>query len=323
MEIMSCSLKGFLVESAWNAWCLGSIVGIWPRFIEPYCLMTTNISLTIPNLPKELKGLKILQFSDLHINDAFPNFFLNKIANRITRLKPDIIVFTGDFLCCSRLPNAERLKNFLNKLSAPFGCYAILGNHDYTHFVSINDKGEYDCVDRKGPPIVKGFKRLLFKLPPLLSKTTERAYKLDPHQELLLLLDKTHFQLLRNKTELIDVNGSKLNICGLGEYMLGDCCPEEAFEGYNNSYPGIILAHNPDTFPMLQKYPGDVILAGHSHGGQIYLPGIWKKLTQMENMKYHKGLFQLSNKYGYVNRGLGGTLKFRWFAPPELLLLTL
>lgn len=319
----SRSLSSYIIEGLWDVWCVASIIGIWPRFIEPYCLLTTHLSLELPKLPKQLKGLKILQFSDLHLHNAVPDFFLHRILQKIARLQPDLIAFTGDFLSCSRLPKEGRLRNFLSSLSAPFGCYAILGNHDYSHFVSINRKGEYDCIVKEGLPIIKGFRRLLHKPPKLQKKTTKRAYKLSPHAELVEILHKTPFQLLHNENRLIDVKGSKLNICGLGEYMLGHCSPEEAFANYNEDYPGIVLTHNPDTFLLLQKFPGDIILAGHSHGGQIYLPGLWKRLTQMENMEYHRGLFRFPNKYGYVNRGVGSSMKFRWFAPPELLLLTL
>jgi predicted MPP superfamily phosphohydrolase len=319
----SRKLSSRLAEKAWNLWCLGSVIGIWPRFIEPYCLTTRRLSLPIPQLPSRLEGLKILQFSDLHLNHQLPNFFLKKIAKRIGQLSPDLIVFTGDFLCCSRPPDEKRLCDFLCALSAPLGCYAVLGNHDYSHFVSINDQGEYDCIERDGPPIIKGFQRLFSPLTALKKKTTERAYRLDFQEDLIRALRKTPFRLLHNETVQVPVGDTSLNLCGLGEYQLAHFRPEEAFRSYDRNYPGIILSHNPDTFPLLENYPGELILSGHTHGGQIYLPGIWKRLTQMENLQYRSGLFQFANKYGYVNRGIGATLKFRWFAPPELTLIEL
>jgi len=114
-----------------------------------------------------------------------------------------------------------------------------------------------------------------------------------------------------------------LNVCGLGEYSLNKCCPEIAFKTYDVNSPGIVLAHNPDSMPMLMDFPGDIILCGHTHGGQINLPWFWKKFTLLENMQFKKGLFQIHNKWLYVNRGVGSVMPFRWFALPEIALITL
>ena len=120
------------------------------------------------------------------------------------------------------------------------------------------------------------------------------------------------------------IKGAFLNVCGLGEYILGRSLPEIAFRDYDSRYPGIILAHNPDATPHLKNYPGQVILCGHTHGSQINLPWFAKKFTLLENPQYNRGLFKISdNKWMYVNRGIGSLLPFRWFASPELTLLTL
>ena len=100
-------------EWAWDLWCIVSGIGIWPRYIEPNILRVTRISLPIAHLPFELIGLKILQFSDLHWNHQFSSFLQKKLIHKINALKPDLIVFTGDFLCCSKLENREGLKNTL------------------------------------------------------------------------------------------------------------------------------------------------------------------------------------------------------------------
>src|ERR1700722_3315000 len=104
--------------------------------------------------------------------------------------------------------------------------------------------------------------------------------------------------------------------------MAGRFKPDLAFKDYNPAYTGIVLAHNPDCGPELKNYPGDVILSGHTHGGQINLPWLWKRFTLMKNMQYKRGLWKIGNKFMYVNRGIGSVMKFRWFAIPEILLLT-
>jgi predicted MPP superfamily phosphohydrolase len=306
----------------WDLFCTASIVGIWPRFIEPKLIFTTRLGIKIPGLPEDLNGLKILQISDLHLNPNITNSFLKRLQQSIEALKPDLIVFTGDFICYSNLLEPERLAKFFQSLHAPYGCFAILGNHDYAECVSINALGEYDVIDPFPSSLTKAFKRLLQKI--TLAKTSsERAKKIPLKKDLVDLISTTSFTLLHNETKTIKVKNTFLNICGLGEYMLGRTIPSEAFRNYDERYPGIILLHNPDGAPLLKNYPGDIILSGHTHGGQVNLPWMWRKFTLLENMSFKKGLVDFEGRKIYINRGIGSVLQFRWFAPPEILLLTL
>lgn len=311
-----------LSDFLWDLWCVVSIVGIWPRFIEPNIISTTKLNLKIPNLPTALENFKIVQFSDLHLNKKVSQRFLDRLIAKTQALKPDLIVFTGDFLCYSHLDDKERLLNFLKAFKAPYGCYAILGNHDYNESVSINDKGEYDILKEDASMIKRGLSRL-FTTTTLAKKSSADVQKVDLHQDLLELLKQTPFTLLHNETKKIPIKDAYLNVCGLGEYMLGRTLPEKAFKNYDANYPGIVLLHNPDGVPLLQNYPGDIVLCGHTHGGQINLPWMWKKFTLLENMQFKKGLVHSHNKLVYVNKGLGGVMKFRWFAVPEILELKL
>jgi uncharacterized protein len=311
-----------LVDIAWDAWCVVSLIGIWPRFIEPNLLATTKLTLKIQNLPDALAGFKILHFSDIHMHPGVSNLFLNKLIKKIRQLTPDLIACTGDFLCYARFPDKTRLKNLLCSLSAPYGCYAIFGNHDYQESVSINEHGDYDVLTAPGSTIAKGFSRL-FSTIKLTKTVTEQAQKIGVNLELVELIKDTPFELLHNECKKIPIKDACLNICGLGEYSLGKCRPGIAFKTYDVNSPGIVLTHNPDSVPMLADFPGDVILCGHTHGGQINLPWFWKKFTLLENMQFKKGLFRIQNKWLYVNRGVGSVMPFRWFALPEIALITL
>lgn len=318
MAFSKTSTSNFL----WDLFCTASVVGIWPRFIEPNLIAATPLVVKIPHLPTDLKGLKIAQFSDLHFSSDISDKFLEKLHRKIHQWKPDLIVFTGDFLCYSMLHETRRLHNWLKHFTAPLGCFAILGNHDYSQCVSINHKGDYDVIDPSTPPLQKAFKRLFTNVH-LTRHVTDSAKEVPTHSELLALLKETPFQLLHNECRQIPVKDSFLNICGLGEYMLGRSLPEQAFASYDRNYPGLILAHNPDGIHLLKEFPGNIVLCGHTHGGQVNLPWMWKKFTLLENMQYKKGLFYIDNKWVYINRGIGSVLPFRWFAMPEILFLTL
>lgn len=316
-------LKKQWTEWMWDAWCIVSGIGIWPRYIEPRLLEVNRLVLPIPHLPSEFAGFKILHFSDLHWSDQFSPSLQRKLIRKANALEPDLILFTGDFLCRSKLEKGDGLKKTLGSLKAKIGCFAVLGNHDYERFVTVNVQGDYDVeAPSSASNIIKGFKRL-FQPVCLTKRVSLQAQQVGLHGELIALLNQTPFQLLNNKTLLVSYKGRCINICGLEEYSLGRFNPEAAFKNYDERYPGIILSHNPDTLEILKHYPGNVVLSGHTHGGQVNLPILWKRFTRIEHLQYKRGLKALGKKWAYINRGISSIMKFRWFAAPELTLLTL
>lgn len=308
----------------WEAWCILSVVGIWPRHIEPKSLTVNKIKLPIPNLHPELERLRILQISDLHWHTNFSRPFLKRIIQNVNRLEPDLIVFTGDFLSRAKLQDPEDLTQFLCALKAKHGHFAILGNHDYAQFVTLNDAGDYDIVRKANyrSDLERGFRRLYINIP-FSRKVTSDAKNVPLHSDLLSLLNKTPFKLLHNATSIIPCRGTFINLSGLGEYSLGRTDQQKAYEGYDSRYFGLTLVHHPDAIPKLDQSPGHLILSGHTHGGQVNLPWMWKKFTYLENPELKSGLKRRGDKWIYVNRGLGSVFPFRWFAPPEITLFTL
>ena len=317
-------MNKFPTKWMWEAWCILSGIGIWPRYIEPRLLSTTHLSLPIPNLPSKLNGFKILQFSDLHFSSAFPRSLKRKLIRKINEFEPHILVFTGDFLCRSVLEQPEELKDILNSLKASVGYFAVLGNHDYASFVTVNQHGEYDVEDYKSSQsdISKGFGRL-FTSVLVNGCITERARQIGFHEELLKLLKETPFKVLHNENQIVSYQECQLNVCGVGEYSLGKLDVEAAFQQYDRDSPGIVLCHHPDGIEILKDQPGDLILCGHTHGGQINLPYLWKRLTRIQHLEYKRGLKKVGKKWVYINRGIASVMPFRWFSIPEITLLTL
>ncbi len=299
-----------------------SVVGIWPRYIEPHILKITHLDWKLPKEASHLEGLTCVQLSDLHFHSQMSDAFLDKIVRRVMRQKPDLIFFTGDFICHAKLPQPDRLKKFLSRLQAPQGCFCIFGNHDYQSYVSLNSEGVFDSLPPPNP--VKGMIRGLRAL--FLPKRTRyavsaKAQALPPHEGLMQLLADTPFTLLENSTMTLSIG---LNITGLGDHALNRCRPETAFAGYQKKFPGIILSHNPDTFKQLCDYPGDWVLSGHTHGEQIHLPfcrPLSRKLARLQNGPYSRGLFEERGKKLYVTRGVGSPKPFRFCSPPEIVVL--
>lgn len=89
-----------------------------------------HIEIPFPNLCSELRNLRIVQISDLHIGPTIRRRYVENVVNKVKALSPDIIVFTGDLADGS----PEILKNELaplGELKAPHGVFFATGNHDY------------------------------------------------------------------------------------------------------------------------------------------------------------------------------------------------
>lgn len=158
---------------------IASVIGIWPRYIEPKMLRCSELKWRLAPTQAHLDKLTIVHLSDLHFHKKISKKFLNKVVQRIALLHPDLILFTGDFICYSQVEEAERLKEFLNKLEARLGCYGILGNHDYSHYVSRNPEGIYDLLPPPNPlqGVLSGLATLLSPPPsPLSGRVSDRRH---------------------------------------------------------------------------------------------------------------------------------------------------
>lgn len=296
-----------------------SLIGIWPRFIEPKLLSTTY--LTFQGFPFD--NLKIVHLTDLHFHKGVSSKFLNKITEKVNNENPDLLLFTGDFICCATLEEEKRLEAFLNSLKAKLGHFCTFGNHDYEKYVTRNKNGDYILSKPINP--LRGFimgLRTLFESQKI-GKISPEVFKIGLHEKLLSLLKKTPFTVLENKTIPLPIG---LNLVGLGDYALGRFRPDIAFKDYNRALPGIVLTHNPDTFPLLTQYPGEIVLSGHTHGEQIHFPfsplrKLSQKLTRIENPELTRGLYEKEGKKLYVNRGIGCHKPLRLFSPPEILVI--
>ncbi len=136
------------------------------------------------------------------------------------------------------------------------------------------------------------------------------------------------FKLLRNKNELIDIDGAKLNMIGV-DYFFGTRSTSSALDQVLRavSLEGttILLQHAPQLFPQAARFGIDLTLSGHTHGGQIALTfGDVIIAPARFSTMFLAGLFKIGDSHLYVNRGLGTTgPPIRINAPPEITHITL
>jgi uncharacterized protein len=104
----------------------------YARYIEPTLLDIVKKSITDPKIPKAFDGFKIVQFSDTHLSDFFTLKRLNTIVTNINQLSPDLLFFTGDLMDePNQYTEINKIVPVLEQLNAPFGKYAVYGNHDH------------------------------------------------------------------------------------------------------------------------------------------------------------------------------------------------
>lgn len=129
-------------------------------------------------------------------------------------------------------------------------------------------------------------------------------------------------RLLRNEWAAPAVRGEPLCIAGVDDPHTGRARLSEALAGARR--PVLLLAHSPEIFPEAAEAVVALTLAGHTHGGQICLPGGVALWTQTRRPRYASGLFRSGASQLYVSRGLGtAKIRARLFCRPELPVLRL
>ncbi|NJN87392.1 MAG: metallophosphoesterase [Leptolyngbyaceae cyanobacterium SL_7_1] len=143
--------------------------------------------------------------------------------------------------------------------------------------------------------------------------------------------------------------GEGLALVGLADFWSREFDPAPVMNQLEEATPRVVLSHNPDSAVKLMPWRIDLQLSGHTHGGQIVLPGLgpfptWYQSVRrwvprsvrpwvpymredcykvVQHWEWAQGLHRVGENYLYVNRGLGTYFPGRLFCPPELTVITL
>jgi predicted MPP superfamily phosphohydrolase len=130
--------------------------------------------------------------------------------------------------------------------------------------------------------------------------------------------------VLANAAHQITVDGVSLWMVGLDDLIMRRGNLTKALDGVPDTACKILLVHEPDFADCAAQYPIDLQLSGHTHGGQIRLPGIGPLLLPVMGRKYPMGLYRVRDTWVYTNRGLGvNRPPMRLNCRPEITLFTL
>lgn len=133
-------------------------------------------------------------------------------------------------------------------------------------------------------------------------------------------MESAGLPVLINQGLSIQHGKGSIFVAGLDDGWSGKPDLDETLDGANSSEPVILLCHEPD---LADRYSLDgrvnVQLSGHTHGGQIRLPGIGALVLPFLGRKYDLGLYRVNEMLLYTNRGLGVISEpVRFNCPPEI-----
>jgi uncharacterized protein len=244
------------------------------------------LTISLPRLPDAFAGMKIVQISDLHFQEYTEAAFLEAVVRRVNEAAPELVVLTGDFVSNNPLP-----KHFSIKLG--YQCAEILNRIECPLRYAI--LGNHDAI------------------------VSSRA-----------VTDALHTQgipVLANSSVPIERDGQRIWLAGTKDApeQKPDLAAALPAGRRPDHEPLILLAHEPDYADRVLGRKIDLVLSGHTHGGQIRIPFLPPLLLPGMGTKYVHGHFRLPDGMQlYVNRGIGAVnLPFRFRCPPEITVITL
>jgi uncharacterized protein len=264
-----------------------------------------QIDLPVSGLPRELEGLRIAQLSDIHIGSYMSPAEVRRAVGMANDLQPDLSVVTGDFITGPDDP-LEICISELARLHAPLGVWGCNGNHE--------------------------------------------IYA-DAEEEAARLFASHGMKLLRQENAEVSWRGGKFNLIGVDYQLSRDRQGRrlnplaDTASLVRRDVPNILLSHNPNSFPRAAELGIELMLTGHTHGGQVrveildrrfsparfltsYVAGLYRRplgsASAMDDKEAWSAAPTAPAAVVYVNRGLGTIgAPIRIGVPPEISLLTL
>jgi len=222
--------------------------------IEVFWLDQHECEISIKGLPRAFDGLRIAQLTDLHIDERIPQSYMRRVIDRVNAAKPDVVCVTGDVVN-HKIAWVEYSAELLSQLHAPV--LVSFGNHDYAE------------------------------------NTARPGWSTYIAQALQAKLEEAGCVVLRNRAATIERDGEKLWFVGIEDFWSEMFSPPDAFAGVERGAMTICMSHNPDSAPNVVPFGPKLILAGHTHGGQLRVPFFGAPLLPVVDRRFDQGLFQL------------------------------
>src|ERR1017187_5960256 len=264
--------------------CGAAGLALYSSEIARHWIEVTEHNVSLAGLPQVFDGMRIVQVSDIHMDEFTEPFFLRHMVDRVNRIGPDAVFLTGDYVTVGlssrafAVGAAWQCANILSEL----GCkklYAILGNHD----IGVGADEVTEALTANGITVLRNA-----CLP--MERAGGRIWLAgldDPvmgHPDLELAIPRSIRKV-----------------------------PNE---------PIVLMCHAPDYADVVLDDVGSkavgLMLSGHTHGGHVRLPVLGALYLPGWGKRYDEGWFRLGGLRLYVNRGIGTLgMPFRLNCPPE------
>ena len=228
-------------------------------------------SIPVSGLRPELDGLRIGLITDLHHSETVPASDVVKARTLMMAERPDLIVLGGDYVTWGDRSYVAPCSEALAGLQAPFGVYAVVGNHD---------------DDREMPAALVAH----------------------------------GYEVLRDARTTVRVRGEKLELVGVRFWTRRAREIARLVRGAQATV--VLLAHDPRRLDEAAALNIPLVLSGHTHGGQVVLPGLGAVAAR--KFPVVAGLGRRGNTSVFVSRGVGTVyVPYRLNCPPDVSVITL
>lgn len=266
--------------------------------VEPGRLVAREYTIPIKDLPTSLEGLRIAHLSDFHLGDYIGLPHIQRAIAMANEFQPHVALLTGDYVQGTDKSFEPVARTIADELKPMHGYAATLGNHDHWH----GRLNAQDSFAKHGIPLIDNDRKFF----------SVSGFAQSPVAE-------------------------SICIGGIGDLWEDEIDYLKATADAPESMPRLILSHNPDTAEMFSglsqrkraRAAGptrvDLMLSGHTHGGQVRLPYLGTPVTpSYYGQKYAGGLVEGPDWRVLISRGLGmAGLPVRLGVPPEVVLVTL
>lgn len=309
------NVRRFIVLGTILALLSGAGLAVDGSWLEPRRLQKRRHIVPLAGLPAALDGLSILHVSDFHYvpRDGWLRQRLAELAAETAIDPPDLIALTGDFVEWDE--DAPALAALLRPLTARLGRFAVLGNHDYGNAC--------DPPNQERHSLLNAFSELVGG--PLL-RHNERPAKPVGNciAAIVAALEQAEITVLINTAVRLCGHHAPFWLGGVDEPHQFRADPAAVFAAVPVFEPLLLLAHSPDVLECPFPRTPLLILAGHTHGGQVRLPFLPPLITHTRvTLPAYQGLISTPQGPMHISPGIGASVPLRFRCPPEVTRLVL
>ncbi len=274
----------------WAIVILGAVAVVYGSVVEARRVQTDRLEVRLPRLPVGLEGLRIVHIGDTHCKPGrFYEPLFRRMVEAVNAAEADLVLVSGDLAAGGE--NTPIAARWLGQCRGRLGVYAVPGNHD------LNVTME----------------RWLMGLGQGFDVEEERRW-----------LAEAGVTLLHNESVVIEHQGVRILLLGVGDVSSGVDDLEEMLKSAPEGDFTILLTHSPDILDQPGVEVADLVLCGHTHAGQMMLPGlgpVWSPVWRVRSRGV--GLLAAGDVVVHVTRGIGTSWPVRLGCPPQVAVLEL